>query len=358
MATLALLLLAGTAAFAQSPVENAFAIVKDAVEKGQAPGASALVARDGRILRQEAYGSSDLENKVRFRTDTLCWLASVTKPVTAAAVMTLVDAGKIALDDPVEKYLPEFREQPGPGGRHHAFTIRRLLTHTSGLLGNPPTRRSAWPIGGALDDSWLVEPLPGIVSSIARTTLEFEPGAKVAYSNPGFFVLGRLIEVVSGRPFAAYLKEKILGPLDMRDTVFQPDPARPDRVAVLYGKHDSAITTVFRFRPSLRVLNTAPDGGLFSHPGDIYKFARMFQQNGGKVLSRKSVDEMLREQAPGRGLGWAIEDGVTAHAGSSGTKVWFERSGRIAILFLQYRDRPDSIDALRDRFRRAALEGK
>src|SRR5439155_23523382 len=131
---------------------------------------------------QEACGLRDIENELRFTTNTLCWIASITKPVTVAAAMTLVDAGKLALDAPVEKYLPEFREQTDTNGVHHAFTIRQLMSHTSGLVPNPPTRRSAWPIGGPLDDFWLQQKLPDIFQSIARRQLDFKPGSQPEYA--------------------------------------------------------------------------------------------------------------------------------------------------------------------------------
>ena len=210
-------------------LDKAFRLVREAVEKDEVPGAIALVARGGRILRHEAYGLSDIENQRPFRTNTLCWIASITKPVTVAAAMTLVDAGKLALDDPVEKYLPEFREQKDTNGTHHVFTVRQLMSHTSGLVPNPPTRRSGWPIGGPLDDSWLAQKLPDIVQSIARSQLRFKPGSRFEYSNSALFVLGRVIEVVSGRPYAAYVKEKILAPLGMTDTHYAPPAAEANR---------------------------------------------------------------------------------------------------------------------------------
>ncbi len=148
-------------------LEPAFRLVREAVERDEVPGAIALVARGGKVLRHEAYGLSDIENRLPFTTNTLCWIASITKPVTVAAAMTLVDAGKFALDDPVEKHLTAFREQTDTNGLHHVLTIRQLMSHTSGLVPNPPTRRSGWPIGGPLDDSWLEQRLPEVVQTIA-----------------------------------------------------------------------------------------------------------------------------------------------------------------------------------------------
>jgi len=224
---LSLLVLATTASGAgpDDSLKAAFRLVREAVQKNEVPGAIALVARGGKILRHEACGLRDVENRLPFTTNTLCWIASITKPITVAAAMTLVDSGKLALDDPVEKYLPEFREQRDTNGVHHIFTIRQLMSHTSGLVPNPPTRRSAWPIGGPLDDFWLQQNLAEIVRTIARSELRFQPGSKFEYSNSALFVLGRVIEVIAGKPYAAYVNEEILQPLGMTDTYYAPPTA-------------------------------------------------------------------------------------------------------------------------------------
>src|SRR5262249_33700920 len=185
--------------------------------------------------------------------NTLCWIASITKPVTVAAAMTLVDAGKLALDEPVEKYLPEFREQKDSNGLHHVFTIRQVMSHASGLVPNPPTRRSAWPIGGPLDDFWLQQELPEIVQTIARSPLRFKPGSKFEYSNSALFVLGRVIEVIAGKPYAAYVKQKILEPLGMTDTYYAPPASEAKRVAAIYAQRDGQRERIFRFNPAVDI---------------------------------------------------------------------------------------------------------
>jgi len=338
-------------------LDSAFRLVRDAVEKDEVPGAIALVARGGTILRHEAYGRSNIENQRPFTTNTLCWIASITKPVTVAAAMTLVDAGKLALDDPVEKYLPEFREQKDTNGTHHVFTARQLMSHTSGLVPNPPTRRSGWPIGGPLDDSWLAQKLPDIVQSIARSQLRFKPGSKFEYSNSALFVLGRVIEIVSGTPYAAYVQEKILAPLGMTDTYYAPPPVEANRIATIYARRDGKRETIFRFNPAVTIVNTAPDGGLFSYPAQLVPFLQMFLDNDGRVLSRWAVSEMLKEQAPGWGLGWSLPDGLFLHEGSSGTLAWADPKTRvIGILFLQYRDQKETDVRLRSKFRQAVRD--
>lgn len=330
-------------------LEPAFRRVKEAVEKDEVPGAIALVAKDGKVVRHEAFGLSDPEKGVPFRKDTLCWMASITKPLTAAAVMTLVDAGKVGLDDPLEKHLPEFK------GR--GVTVRQLLSHTSGLPANPPTRkRDGKGPGGAVDDSWLSQGLPDIVKAIAGAEVQFKPGERVMYSNAAFFALGRMIEVVSGKSYAAYVREKILDPLGMTDSTFVP--VEPARVSAIYREVQGRRALEWRFNPDLRIVNTAPDGGLFSNPGELARFVQLFLDDDGRFLSRAAVAEMLREQAPGRGLGWALlKDGSFGHGGSSGTYAWGEPKRRVVgILFLQYWG-SEKAGKLREDFVRAVTEG-
>ena len=340
-----------TAAHAGS-LDDAFDLIRKAVEVDEVPGAIALVARDGRIVRHEAFGLRDIESQLPFTTNTLCWIASITKPVTVAAAMMLVDAGRIGLDDAVEKYLPEFREQKDTDGTHHVITIRQLMSHTSGLVPNPPTRRSAWPIGGPLDDFWLQQNLPEIISTIARSQLRFKPGSKFEYSNSAFFVVGRIIEVVSGKRYAVFVKEKILGPLRMTDTHYAPPSTEAKRVAKIYARRDGKRETIFQFNPAVKISNTAPDGGLFSYPAQLVPFLQMFLDNDGRVLSRNAVTQMLTPQPHGWGLGWSLQDGIFMHEGSSGTVAWGDpKTGTIGILFLQHRDQNKSDERLRKAFR-------
>ena len=339
---------------AGASLEPAFRLVREAVGKKEVPGAIALVARGGRLLRQEAYGLRDIEHHLPFTTNTLCWIASITKPVTVAAAMTLVDAGKLALDEPVERCLPEFREQIDTNGAHHMFTVRQLMSHTSGLVPNPPTRRSAWPIGGPLDDSWLEQKLPDIVQTISRSRLRFKPGSKFEYSNSGLFVLGRVIEIVSGTPYAAYVQARILDPLGMADTYYAPPATEASRVAKIYARRGGQRETIFQFNPALKISNPAPDGGLFSYPAQLRPFLQLFLDNDARVLSRAAVAEMLKAQPQGWGLGWSLPDGLFLHEGSSGTVAWADpKTGVIGILFLQYRDQNDSDARLRKAFRDA-----
>jgi len=229
-----------------------------------------------------------------------------------------------------------------------------LMSHTSGLIPNPPTRRSAWPIGGPLDDSWLEQKLPDIVQTIAQSQLRFKPGSKFEYSNSALFVLGRVIELVSGKPYAEYVKDKILGPLGMTDTHYAPPASEAKRIATIYARRDGKRETVFRFNPGVKIVNTAPDGGLFSYPAQLVPFVQMFLDNDERVLSRRAVAEMLKEQISGWGLGWELKEGLFQHSGSSGTMAWGDpKTGVIGIVFLQFRDQNESDARLRQAFRQA-----
>jgi len=333
----------------QEPLDAAFAAVQESVEKDEIPGAIVLVARHGKVLREEAYGTSDLEAKTPFAKNTLCWIASITKPFTVAAAMKLVDDGKLALDDLVEKHLPEFKEQVDKDGKHHVFLIRHLMTHSSGLQRDSPTRKSA------MGPDWRGQKIPDIVAAISKTKLQFEPGTKSQYSNAGMIVLGRVIEVASGKPYADFVKEAILDPLGLKDAYYHIPAAEAKRVSPVYRENGGKREAYFRFDPEFKVENTAPNGGLFSYPGEIVKFMRIFIENDGKVLSKKSTDEMLKEHGTGQGLGWASKDGVFSHGGSSGTFAWGDpKTGVIGIFFAQCTN--DRLDRVRQRFVRAVRE--
>ncbi len=179
------------------------------------------------------------------------------------------------------------------------------------------------------------------VGPIAQATLQFVPGAKVQYSNAGFYVLGRIIEIASGRPYADYVKEEILDPLGMKESFYPRGLAsvEPRRMASVYRQRQGERFLYFRYEPGMTTRNDTPDGGLFCTARDLFKFCQMFLDNDGRILSKDSVGQMLREQAPGRGLGWALENGGFGHGGSSGAYAWGDpHTGLVAILLIQYND--------------------
>jgi CubicO group peptidase (beta-lactamase class C family) len=209
------------------------------VDTHQVGGIVTLVARDGKLVDVGAFGFRDVDAKSAMKTDTIFRIASMSKPITSVAVMMLYEDGKLALTDPVSKFIPSFREVKvltrGEAGAapvsvppRRPITIRDLLTHRSGLtygfLDNGAVGK-AYRDGGVSDGLTVTEgTLAENIDRLARTPLVSQPGAEWHYSL-STDVLGRVIEVASGMPFDRFLRERILGPLHMVDTAFDvPDP--------------------------------------------------------------------------------------------------------------------------------------
>jgi len=297
------------------------ATMKEFVDKGTAAGFVTLVARHGHLASLEAVGFQDREAKTLMRIDSLFRIASMTKPMTVAGLMIMVDEARISLLDPVEKYLPEFkgiRLNPCGAGRSGAgcelidpprpFTVRDLMTHTSGLPGQ-----------GANAGSEPVRSLADRIRTGARVTLLAEPGTVWNYSNIGYATLGRLIEVVSGQPYEQFMDERLFQPMGMTDTAFFPPPEKASRQAVTYtldaeGKLTRAASPA---PPAVRI--PAPEGGLWSTAADQSRFYQLLLNkgtlNGKRILSAAAVDAMTTNQtgdlkgaefAPGLGMGFGF----------------------------------------------------
>ncbi len=278
--------------------------MKEFVVAGKTAGVVTLVARHGHVASFEAVGYQDLESKTPMRTDTIFRLASVTKPVTCAGVMILVDEGRLSLIDPVEKYLPEFKGlKLNPCGTLAGYNcalvppsrpvnILDLMTHTSGLPGS---------VAGDAPPNTLAER----VAAVSRATLLFEPGTAWNYSNIGIAALGRIIEVVTGEPYERFLAERIFQPLEMNDTFFFVPPDKANRVASVYTYEPDGLKRVSMSRPRF----PAPEGGLFSTAGDMARFHQMLLDkgtlNGQRILSAAAVEAMTTSQTGSMKAGWA-----------------------------------------------------
>ena len=256
-------------------LERAFEIVSTAVERGAAPGAAAAIAVDGKIVFERACGVADLKTRKPFQPDTIAWIASLTKPVTAAAAMMLVDRGLLGLDDSVGKYLPAFRRHP--------IIVRQLMSHSSGIQSSVPLRPRYF-----FEQGWYRRSLSEAATAIAETPLVFEPGAKAEYSNAAPYVLGRIVEVQAKQGFGDYVREHVLQPLEMADTGFSISADKISRAAVVYRREGAETTVYCKFDPSWDVRMTMPDGGLFSTPRDIVKFAASFVAERSPILSGRA----------------------------------------------------------------------
>ena len=224
--------------FAQAPA-SAAAALQPFVDKHELAGAVALVADKDKVLSVEAVGFADIAGKKAMKTDALFWIASQSKAMTATAVMMLVDEGKIALDDPVEKYLPEFRGQMVVAEKdnehmllrkpRHPITIREVLSHMSGL-----------PFKSAIEEPTLDGlPLAAAVRSYAMTPLQTEPGTHYQYSNAGINTAARILEVVSGMKYEDFMQRRLFDPLGMKDTTFWPTEEQAQRIAKSYRPDDA-----------------------------------------------------------------------------------------------------------------------
>jgi CubicO group peptidase (beta-lactamase class C family) len=306
------------------------------------------------------------------RPDTIFQIRSMTKPVTAAAIMILLEEGRLHLMEPVEKHLPEFRgisvsesregeTEPLLRPPSRAFNIYDLLTHTSGLREHEPGRR---PLG--IDtiavDTIVRFTMAEYVANMAELPLEFEPGAKFQYSDVGFNALGRIIEVVSGQPYEEFIEETILKPLGMKDSFFFVPPDKRDRIPTCYSLEEGKLKVDERkmllLRPERK--NPGPSWGMFATASDTFAFHQMMLNggayNGRRILSRASVAEMTRVHATGvgadglpnsYGLGWFVrgERGVRAplasigaygHPGVSGTMGRVDpKKGLVAVFLVQ-----------------------
>jgi CubicO group peptidase (beta-lactamase class C family) len=289
--------------------------MKEFVAADKTAGVVTLVARHGHVASLEAVGYQDIESKTPMRADTVFRLASVTKPVTCAGIMVLVDEGRLSLIDPVEKFLPEFKGlKVNPCGTRGGYNceavtpprpinIIDLMTHTSGLPAGAPT--SGEP----------PETLAEHVASVHGATLLFEPGTAWNYSNIGFAALGRIIEVVAKQPYDRFLAERIFQPLAMKDTFFFVPPDKANRVASVYRYETDGLHRVPMPPPKF----PAPEGGLFSTAGDMARFHQMLLNkgtlDGQRILSAAAVDAMTSSQtgsmkagfAPGVGHGFGFE---------------------------------------------------
>jgi CubicO group peptidase (beta-lactamase class C family) len=320
------------------------------VEKHELAGAVALVVDRDHVRSIETVGFADIATQKPMRSDSLFWIASETKSITAVAVLMLADEGRIHLDDAVEKYLPEFHGQQviaEQDATHtilrrpaHPITIREVLSHMSGL---PFKSTVEEPHRDAL-------PLAYSVRSYASTPLQTEPGTHYLYSNAGINTAGRIIEVVTGQRYEQFLQQRLFTPLGMKDTTFWPTPEQEKRLATSYrpnsAKNDLEALPI---PPLSRPFSDhdhrfpMPGGGLFSTAADVARFCQMLL-NGGllegkRYLSESSLREMSTRQTPASvtenyGLGFRLNTNGFGHDGAHGTSFEIRPRQGIALVWM------------------------
>jgi CubicO group peptidase (beta-lactamase class C family) len=345
------------------------------VDQGEIAGAVTVVGRSTGIVSHEAFGKLRLDSSQPMPKDAVFRIASMTKPITALGIMMLVDQGKLTVDDPVEKHLPEFKGQMQVVKREgdtlilkrpeRPITLRDLLTHTSGLTGQLPA---------GLSNLYTKRhhTLAEAVMAFSQRPLEFAPGSKWSYCNPGIDTLGRVIEAASEMPYEEFLRKRLFGPLGMADTTFYPTPEQTQRLAGLYDRKEGKLTPTTN--PILAVPAGAkypvPAGGLYSTGPDLAKLYQMMLNKGRwgttQIVSEASVGEMTRVQTgelktgfvPGMGFGfgWAVvrePQGVTSmlspgsygHGGAFGTQGWLDPMRDLYVILLIQRSGLPNADA-------------
>jgi len=367
------------------------------VDAGSISGAVTLVARHGKIAHLEAHGLLDIESKRAMPKDGVFRLASMSKPITAVAVMMMVEEGKVRLSDPVSRFIPEFKSMKvavakpnargggaapaspgGPGGRGgpppevdlvsatREITIRDLLTHGSGLMSNGLGNATAGAAATRGPDDTLATYIP----KLGAVALDFQPGTLWRYSGlAGFDVLSRVVEIASGKPYDQFLRERLFDPLGMKDTGFALTPAIQPRLVTLYRRGQNGLERV----PNQSGLSSATyfsgAGGLVSTAEDYAQFATMLvnggELNGRRYLSPRTIELMASnhtgEMAGGqmgmspKGIGFGlgvqvVEDPVAADrrvskgawgwAGAYGTNVHIEPAADMVQIILMQTSTP------------------
>ncbi|MDP9365745.1 MAG: beta-lactamase family protein [Chloroflexota bacterium] len=322
------------------------------------PGVGAVVWHRGAVVAERYAGEARTGAPVDERT--IFPLASVTKPVTAALVMTMVEEGLVSLDEPVVRLVPEFRADPEAEGQDPALerlrptiTTRQLLSHTSGLPEDLGPRASRY-----ADKV----PLEQIVDAMCRAPLRSAPGTELRYSNAGYGVLTRLVERIAGQEFWAVARRRVLQPMRLRDTVARPGPEVADRIALLADAAHAG-TELESYNGTYWRDLAIPWGGLFGSPRDLARFAGAFLPSGAALphlLSAPAAALMIRDQAEGVpggvesakvrwevahwGLGWEVKGSkrrhwtgeltspaTFCHFGAAGTLLWADPERDLAL---------------------------
>lgn len=316
------------------------AAMRQVIAAGEVPGAVTLIVRPNGNSHFAAHGKN-------FRRNSIFWIASMTKPIIAVAILMLTEEGKIGIDDRLGRYIPEFGHSP--------VTLRHMLTHTSGLAEATPEELAG------------LRKLADLVPLIASRPLRFAPGERWQYCQSGINLLGRVVEVVSALSLEEFLSRRLFRPLRMRDTTFYLEPRQLPRLIMPVRREDSGFTpaanpVLYGKSPTNRERYPAANGGLFSTAADYARFARMLlrggELDGRRYLSAASMAALTRNETgerkagflPGHawGLGVAIVTnpvgqterlaaGTFGHGGAFGTQCWISPARRLALLLMVQR---------------------
>jgi len=358
--------------------------MQEQIAKNEIAGAITIVVTKDKLLHLETTGFADVAANRPMSPDTLFWIASMTKPITGTAILMLQDESKLHVSDPIAKYLPEFASLKTPSGKPANLTISQILTHTSGLgEATGPAAQQAKTLA-ELVPLWLATPM------------QYEPGAKWQYTQSGINAAGRIVEVVSGMSFDAFLQKRLFDPLGMSNTTFYPTDQQRARLVTAYAKNkDTGALEPAAPRTDFGLRTQPPkgNGGLFSTAPDYARFCQMLL-NGGAFAGRRylSAEALKFLNTPqtgdlptgffqnetfgkrGTNYGWGIgtcvlrtpHDGVAAmlspgtygHGGAWGTQAWVDPVKGVAYVLMVQRSNFPNSDAsdVRRQFQQAAAD--
>lgn len=333
--------------------------MQEYIDSGKLAGISTLVLKNGQLVQRANFGFSDIENHIPIEDNTIFRIFSMTKPVTAVALMSLYDEGKFKLDDKVSQYIPEFKEtlvyqsegsDPALVPQSEEMTIRHLLTHTSGLT-------YGWDPNAYVDSLYRVTGAGGWEGTIgekvkimAGLPLKYQPGTKWEYSL-SIDVAGYLVEVLSGIPLDQFFKGRIFDPLKMEDTGFYTPEEKHNRLSALYyiDKEGNLKAIEGEFKDAFKkpVTMFSGGGGLVSTMDDYSRFCLMLlnggELDGTRILQESTVQMIMSDQLPeavnyraGKGYGLAgqvnLEGGEYSWAGAASTNFWIDPENEMIII--------------------------
>jgi CubicO group peptidase (beta-lactamase class C family) len=316
-------------------------ILDRALRDSAFPGAIAVVGTRSRVIAQYAVGHVDWAPSPAPDEHTLWDLASLTKVIgLTSGVMQLVSQGRITLDAPVQKYLPAWT-----GPNKSRVTIRHLLTHTSGL-----------PAFKAYDE--ITHDPDSLAKLMVATQLDTLPGAKMVYSDIGAYMMGRVLEKVSGQTLDAYLAEHVFAPAGMRETMYKPSASLLPRIAPteIDPRRGGLVRGKVHDERAYYLGGVSAHAGLFSTAHDLTRFAQMYL-NGGvidgtRVLPQREITEFTgTKQVADRAIGWQKPDGTNSaghrmspqafgHTGFTGTSIWMDPTHDVFVILLTNRVNP------------------
>jgi CubicO group peptidase (beta-lactamase class C family) len=311
-----------------------------------------IADRNGKVHYKNLMGYADIEARKPISEDNVFWIASMSKMFAGASIMMLVDEGKVSLDDPVAKFIPQLNKWMvvEEKDRSHvllkppvrAVTIRHVLSHTSGLAGTSELQQ----VMGS--DS---TPLKARALSSVTGPLQWQPGDKYAYGNQGMNIAARIVEIVGGMPYEQFLQKRFFDPLGMTETTFWPKEEQIARLAGAYGpnkqKSGYARGAIgFLTKPLSDRVHRFPEagGGLFSTTHDIFRYGLMLandgELDGKRYLSHKAMDELRKEQTGttkvNYSLGYHLRNGMFGHDGAYGTDLSVNpKTGMVAVFMVQ-----------------------